>query len=63
MGGDEKACFSLVYIFFHLNLGKIFNSIQKWLKRIRVIRSIQFHLSNMDTEGTEQSVCIREVSI
>ena len=31
-GGGEKACFSLVYIFFHLNLGKIFNSIQNGSK-------------------------------
>ena len=62
-GGVWKGLFFTCLHFFHLHLRKIFNSIQKWLKRIRVIRSIQSNLSNMDTEGTEQSVCIREVSI
>ena len=63
VGVGWKGLFFTCLHFFHLNLRKIFNSIQKWLKRIRVIHSIQSNLSNMKSEGTEQSVCIREVSI
>jgi len=36
---------------------------KKTIVKIKVAKSIQSNLSNTDTEGTEQSVHIRELSV